>query len=114
MAYEYHLSPLMAAQEGDTRPLCQRLHAIATKLGKTDATVVRYAADLIDGKIKKRPPNRPASVVTHLRHKDMARHVEELTSQGWKQDAAVAAVMEEFECKRATVMNALKKARPAR
>ena len=104
---EYERSPTFAAQEGNTSPVCERLRDIAAKLSVADAAVVRYAADLIEGKISALPPHRPASIVTRLRNVDIARRVEEL-SKGEKQEAAVAAVMAEFRCGRSSVMNALK------
>jgi hypothetical protein len=97
---EYKLSPVLAAAEGDTKPLCQRLRAIATKLGETDAAVVRCAADLIEGKLKL-PQHRPPSLKTHLKARDIARRVEELTSKPgererrsqppWRNSGAAAA-----------------------
>jgi hypothetical protein len=44
---EFHLSPILAALEGDVVPLTERLGDIAAKLSVADAAVVRVAADML-------------------------------------------------------------------
>ena len=104
MAYEYHLSPTLAAQEGDTSMLCERLRNSEVTITMAER---RCAADLIEGKLE-RPPHRQASMKTYLQAIDIAHRAEELTKELGKQEAAVEATMAEFKCGRRTVMNALK------
>jgi hypothetical protein len=101
---EYELSPVLAAQEGDTRALCDRLRNSAVAITMAER---RCAADLIEGKLKL-PRHRPPSVKTRLRTIDIARRVEELTSKPGEREAAIAATAAEFKCRRSTVLSALK------
>lgn len=99
----YKLSGILAASAGDTRDLCRHLR---------DPSVMAmperlFAADLIEKKIK-RPRHRLASLLTVLRHKDIARRVEELTRKPGEREAAIVAAMTEFKCSRSTVLTALR------
>lgn len=101
---EYELSPTLAAQEGDTRLLCERLRNSAVAITMAER---RCAADLIEGKLE-RPRNRPPSVKTRLRAIDIARYIKEQYEARGDWEAAVRGAMEEFKCGRTTVVNAFK------
>jgi hypothetical protein len=109
-AYLYIRSPILAAEEGNTGPLCERLRAIATKLSETDAAVVRHAADLIEGK-KKLIPNRPLSALTDLRDAEIAAYIEERLAGGRTVGDATTDAAKAFGCSESIAGNARAKAR---
>jgi hypothetical protein len=109
-AYLYIRSPVLAAEEGNTGPLCKRLRAIAIKLSEADAAAVRCAADLIEGKLKL-SPNRPSSVLTDLRDAEIAAYIEELLADGRTVGDATTDAAKAFGCTESVAANARAKNR---
>ena len=104
--FELHLSSIQAALEGDAGPLADRLRDIACKLSVADAAVLRFAADMLEGKVK-RPAHRPPLVATQIRQREIARYVHELCADGASKKTAIDKACAAFDCGRSTVADAL-------
>lgn len=85
------------------------VRALATKLSEADAAIVRYAADLIEGK-KKLIPNRPWSALTDLRDAEIAAYIEERLAAGRTVGDATTDAAKAFGCTASIAGNARAKA----